>query len=264
MTRQKGTNVRSLNSELLWKYYRAKQGGLSRRAQEYKKQLLLQNDGLVITIAKRIKDVCPEDREDLIQFGRIGLNKAIERFDPSSGNALSSFAVPYIRGEMLHFLRDHWGGYKVSRRWVETHSKVYALHRKMTTYGRKITADQVAVNLLAASQSPGDRQKAQEKWAEIKQALNRKPLVELEEDVHQVFFGDQSGIKQQEYASLEDCLAQLPEPHYSCIMGRYFSNRSEEAIAKQQNLPLDQVQVILADGLEWLKHRLGDDLSSIA
>ena len=39
--------------------------------------------------------------KDLEQIGYIGLIRAIERFDPSQGCAFSSFAVPYIRGEML-------------------------------------------------------------------------------------------------------------------------------------------------------------------
>jgi RNA polymerase sigma factor (sigma-70 family) len=44
--------------------------------------------------------------EDLVQEGTIGLIKAAKRFDPSLGNKFSTYAIPYIRGEILHFIRD--------------------------------------------------------------------------------------------------------------------------------------------------------------
>lgn len=40
------------------------------------------------------------DREDLYQQGCIGLIQAAERYDPKRGTAFSTFAVPYIMGEM--------------------------------------------------------------------------------------------------------------------------------------------------------------------
>jgi RNA polymerase sigma factor (sigma-70 family) len=45
-----------------------------------------------------------EEGKDLFQEGCIGLLKAIDRYDGRV--KFSSFAVPYIRGEILHYLRD--------------------------------------------------------------------------------------------------------------------------------------------------------------
>ncbi|HEY9861867.1 MAG TPA: sigma-70 family RNA polymerase sigma factor, partial [Candidatus Obscuribacterales bacterium] len=69
-------------------------------------QLVRLNAGLVRKIAHQVSHQCAEPYEDLEQIGHLGLIRAIERFNPSQGCAFSSFAVPYIRGEMLHFLRD--------------------------------------------------------------------------------------------------------------------------------------------------------------
>jgi len=44
--------------------------------------------------------------EDLVQVGSIGLIRAVEAFDPERAVRFSSFAVPYIRGALLHELRD--------------------------------------------------------------------------------------------------------------------------------------------------------------
>jgi RNA polymerase sigma-B factor len=52
-------------------------------------------------------DFCQSaELDDLKQVGCIGLMKAVRRFRPELGNAFSSFAIPYIRGEIQHYLRD--------------------------------------------------------------------------------------------------------------------------------------------------------------
>jgi RNA polymerase sigma-B factor len=51
--------------------------------------------------------------EDLVQEGTIGLIKAIEGFDLSLGYCFSSYAMPSIRGEMLHYFRDKHNPFKL-------------------------------------------------------------------------------------------------------------------------------------------------------
>ena len=64
-------------------------------------RLVQLHTGLVRKMAHKFSHQCNEPYEDLEQIGYFGLIRAIERFDPSQGYAFSSFAVPYIRGEML-------------------------------------------------------------------------------------------------------------------------------------------------------------------
>lgn len=61
----------------------------------------------------------PELREDLTQVGTIGLIKAIDRFDPHRGVEFTSFAVPYIVGEIKRFFRDGTWAVHVPRRLQE-------------------------------------------------------------------------------------------------------------------------------------------------
>lgn len=46
------------------------------------------------------------DRLDLRQVAYLGLVQAARRFDRRTGSAFAAFAAAYIRGELLHYLRD--------------------------------------------------------------------------------------------------------------------------------------------------------------
>ncbi|MFF3763603.1 RNA polymerase sigma factor SigF [Streptomyces sp. NPDC001922] len=59
------------------------------------------------------------ETEDIIQVGTIGLIKAIDRFDLSREVEFSSFAVPYIVGEIKRFFRDATWAVHVPRRLQE-------------------------------------------------------------------------------------------------------------------------------------------------
>ena len=73
---------------------------------QIRNQLVQLNIGLVRKEVHHWVKQCTESYEDLMQVGCIGLIRAIERFDLSRGSAFSTFAVPYIRGEIQHYLRD--------------------------------------------------------------------------------------------------------------------------------------------------------------
>ena len=68
-------------------------------------KLIEENIGLIWSIIKRFIGRGYEI-EDLYQIGCIGFIKAIRRFDLSFGVKLSTYAVPYILGEIKKFIRD--------------------------------------------------------------------------------------------------------------------------------------------------------------
>ncbi|MER5613862.1 MULTISPECIES: SigB/SigF/SigG family RNA polymerase sigma factor [unclassified Streptomyces] len=59
------------------------------------------------------------DMEDIVQVGTIGLIKAIDRFELSREVEFTSFAVPYITGEIKRFFRDTTWAVHVPRRLQE-------------------------------------------------------------------------------------------------------------------------------------------------
>ncbi|GGJ29913.1 RNA polymerase sigma factor SigF [Streptomyces brasiliensis] len=60
-----------------------------------------------------------DEMEDIVQTGMIGLIKAIDRFELSREVEFTSFAVPYIVGEMKRFFRDTTWAVHVPRRLQE-------------------------------------------------------------------------------------------------------------------------------------------------
>ena len=57
-----------------------------------------------------------EPLDDLVQVARIGLLKAIERFEPDQGVPFGAYATPTIIGELRRHFRDHTWALKVNRR----------------------------------------------------------------------------------------------------------------------------------------------------
>jgi len=87
-------------------------------SKDIRNRIVQLNIGLVRKEVHHWVNQCTESYEDLLQVGCIGLIRAIERFDLSKGHAFSSFAIPYIRGEIQHYLRDKSPSVKVPRQWL--------------------------------------------------------------------------------------------------------------------------------------------------
>ena len=74
---------------------------------------------LVTPIALHYARTTRQDRDDLIQVGRLGLIKAAGLYKASAGVPFRAFARPHIRGAILHYLRDSVGLVRLPRRVQE-------------------------------------------------------------------------------------------------------------------------------------------------
>jgi RNA polymerase sigma-B factor len=87
---------------------------------QYARNTLIEmNQSLVRFAASRFRNRGCGDMEDILQVGTIGLIKAIDRFDLSREVEFTSFAVPYIVGEIKRFFRDTSWAVHVPRRLQE-------------------------------------------------------------------------------------------------------------------------------------------------
>ncbi|MFI9778032.1 RNA polymerase sigma factor SigF [Streptomyces sp. NPDC051956] len=87
---------------------------------QYARNTLIEmNLSLVRFAAGRFRNRGQGDLEDIVQVGTIGLIKAIDRFDLSREVEFSTFAIPYILGEIKRFFRDTTWAVHVPRRLQE-------------------------------------------------------------------------------------------------------------------------------------------------
>ncbi|MER6377853.1 RNA polymerase sigma factor SigF [Streptomyces mirabilis] len=87
---------------------------------QYARNTLIEmNMSLVQYAAGRFRSRGQDEMEDIVQVGTIGLIKAIDRFELSRQVEFTSFAVPYIVGEIKRFFRDTSWAVHVPRRLQE-------------------------------------------------------------------------------------------------------------------------------------------------
>ena len=109
-------------------------------------RLVENNKGLIWNIVKRFTGRGYET-EDLYQIGCMGFIKAMKRFDTSFEVQVSTYAVPYILGEIKRYIRDD-GMIKVSRRSKELAIKILELQREhLAKTGEEISILEISKTL---------------------------------------------------------------------------------------------------------------------
>ncbi|MGW2637136.1 RNA polymerase sigma factor SigF [Streptomyces sp. NPDC001348] len=113
--------------------------------QHARNTLIEMNMSLVRYAAGRFRSRGPEEMEDIVQVGMIGLIKAIDRFELSREVEFTSFAVPYIVGEIKRFFRDTSWAVHVPRRLQEARVQLArATEELRSRMGRTPTAKELA------------------------------------------------------------------------------------------------------------------------
>ena len=202
-------------------------------------KLIDDNNGLIWSIVKRFKDRGYE-LEDLYQIGCIGFIKAIKRFDTSFEVKLSTYAVPYILGELKRFIRDD-GGIKVSRSIKDLAGKIRDIQKRYLLENAKdITIIEIAKELKVSK----------EEVALAMDSLN--PLVSIYDDTYSddeggINFIDKlsTNIDEAEQItnkiSIKALIENLEQREKEIIMLRYYKNKTQSEVAKI--LGISQVQV---------------------
>jgi RNA polymerase sigma-B factor len=89
-----------------------------------------------------------EPIDDLTQVARLGLTKAVARWDPDRGTAFSSFAVPTILGELRRYFRDSTWTVRPPRDLQELFLKVKKVREALSQeLGREPTVRDIAQRL---------------------------------------------------------------------------------------------------------------------
>ncbi|MER0449810.1 RNA polymerase sigma factor SigF [Streptomyces sp. Edi4] len=116
---------------------------------QYARNTLIEmNLSLVRFAAGRFRNRGSGEMEDVIQVGTIGLIKAIDRFELSREVEFTSFAVPYIVGEIKRFFRDTTWAVHVPRRLQELRVDIAKAKEKLSVdLDRDPTVRELAAHL---------------------------------------------------------------------------------------------------------------------
>ena len=109
-------------------------------------ELIEENNGLIWSIVKRFYGRGHEP-DDLYQIGCLGFIKSIKRFNTDFEVKLSTYAVPYMIGEIKRYIRDD-GPVKVSRSIKDLGIKIRELQREMMNkQGKELKIQEISKEL---------------------------------------------------------------------------------------------------------------------
>ena len=205
---------------------------------EAMENIINNNQGLVWNIVARFSGRGYE-KEELYQIGAIGLIKAVKRFDFSFGVKFSTYAVPYIMGEIKRFIRDD-GQIKISRSIKELNSKINELQNKnLKEAGQELSVKEVARKLNVSKE-------------EVAVAIeSARPLESINEEAYNEENGESkiSKISNKEddvnklinRLTINRLIQELDEREKKIIILRYFREKTQTEVANL--LGISQVQV---------------------
>ena len=114
-------------------------------------QLINNNNGLIWSIVRRFQGRGYET-EDLYQIASMGFIEAVKRFDTNFEVKLSTYAVPYMIGEVKRYIRDD-GPIKVSRSIKELGIKIRELQKEyFYKKGEDITIEKIEKELKVSKE----------------------------------------------------------------------------------------------------------------
>ena len=215
--------------------------------------LIQNNNGLIWNIIKRFSGRGYE-MEDIYQIGCMGFIKAIKRFDTRFEVQVSTYAVPYILGEIKRFIRDD-GAIKVSRSTKELAMKILEVKKEhLSKTGEEISVSQIAQQLHISKE-------------EISFALDSlNPVTSIyeekssQEDERTVL--DKLSNEKDEAGQLVDRLAlrqlieNLEARERQIIMLRFFKDKTQSEVAKVLGITQVQVSRIEKKVLQSMKMKL--------
>lgn len=216
-------------------------------------QLIEKNKGLIWSIIRRFKDRGVET-DDLYQIGVLGFIKSIKKFDTTFDVKLSTYAVPYIMGEVKRHIRDD-GPIKISRSIKDLGKKAMEIQREhLRKTGQDISIVEVAKKLRVSKE-------------EIAFALDSFNPVESiynsttdQENGPTLIDTISSNIDEQSEIvnklSLEQLIENLNGEEKQIIMLRYYKGRTQSEVAKILKTSQVQISRIEKRILEKMKVKL--------
>ncbi|MBO5479344.1 MAG: SigB/SigF/SigG family RNA polymerase sigma factor [Clostridia bacterium] len=204
---------------------------------EAMERLIENNKGLIWNIVKRFNGRGYET-EDLYQIGCMGFIKAMKRFDTSFEVQVSTYAVPYILGEIKRYIRDD-GMIKVSRSTKELAVKILEIQKEyLAKTGEEITIMQISKMLKVPKEEITYAMDALRPVSSIYEESSKEDSRNVIDKIPCVK-DETNGIVNK--IALKQLIENLEDREKQIILLRFYKDKTQSEVAKV--LGITQVQV---------------------
>lgn len=214
------------------------------------KELVEQNLPLVHSCVRKFMRADYE-YDDLLQVGSIGLVKALRRFNVTTGNKISTYAVPIIMGELKRYVRDD-SQIKISRSLKEVWMKALNARSILTvTLNREPALSEIANNIGVDCETLNLAMEACLPCESLQQKVggDDKGEILLSDTVSSSYDTD----KELEKIALKTAIASLSERERKIIILRYFKGKTQTEISEVIGVSQVQISRIEKNVLNTLK-----------
>jgi RNA polymerase sigma-B factor len=213
---------------------------------QYARNTLIEmNLSLVRYAAARFRSRNQDEMEDIVQVGTIGLIKAIDRFELTREVEFTSFAVPYIVGEIKRFFRDTSWAVHVPRRLQEARIELAkATEELRTRLGRTPTTRELAALMSLSEEEVIEARKASNGYnsSSLDAALTADDGVDGDTVLADFIGEDDPSLELvDDFQSLAPLIAELDERQRRIIHMRFVEERTQAQIGEE--LGISQMHV---------------------
>ena len=215
-------------------------------------KLVTENSNLIWSIVTRFKDRGYEI-EDLYQIGCIGFIKSIKRFDTNYEVKLSTYAVPYILGEIKRFIRDD-GPVKVSRSIKELSYKIKLIQNEyITKKGRDIQIEELAKLLKVSKEDIVIAMDSNNTVESIDKKVNDSDDLTIMDKLKSNVDQEKDIVNK---ITIKTLIEGLDEKSKKIIMLRYYRGKTQSQVAELLGVTQVQVSRLEKKILSSMKHKL--------
>lgn len=195
------------------------------------------------------------EHEDIFQIACMGLIFAIERFDVTKGFEFTSFATPTILGEIKKYFRDKGWAIKVPRKIQEISKKVNDINNTLSAQlNRAPTVKEIAEYINSTEEEVLEAFEAGKMFNS--QSLDEKFDMKDDSDLSLmdvVGQDDTQFVKIENEDFIKKSLEKLNELERKIIIKRFYSNKTQNEIAKELNISQMTVSRIEKKSMEKLR-----------
>ena len=215
-------------------------------------KLVTENSNLIWSIVTRFKDRGYEI-EDLYQIGCIGFIKSLKRFDTNYEVKLSTYAVPYILGEIKRFIRDD-GPVKVSRSIKELSYKIKLIQNEyITKKGRDIQIEELAKLLKVSKEDIVIAMDSNNTVESIDRRVNDSDDLTIMDKLKSNVDQEKDIVNK---ITIKTLIEGLDEKSKKIIMLRYYRGKTQSQVAELLGVTQVQVSRLEKKILSSMKHKL--------